>query len=200
MPTTEETSADAKTALPITYTSWREGDEFRGPRPRALRLIRVPGPDLRDNAGALSGMGPELAYEFGDGLLVVNEQLIERDRNFLAQRAQQLHYDFDGDPRTVEWLEGHEDFNLQFFRQPDIAPPAGPLLSEITDAALDGDLDRLADIHERECETYSRPEVLEPVRRAIERLEARNAEQEARDFSPAPEAPTSPAAGPVAPG
>lgn len=201
-----------KTKLPVIYTSIREGEETLRPRPRDMRLVRYPAPDLRDAMGGLSGAGAELVYEFNAGLLVVNDLLVERDREFLAERARMLHQDFDPSEYTaediIEWLEGHEDFGVTFFRQPEMAPPAGPLLEEITGAAIDGDLDRLVEIHEEEDSTWARDEVLAPVRAAITRLEARAAESASKapggnskgSAAAAPEKPSTGATqGPVTP-
>lgn len=168
---------ETKQKLPVIYTSNRETDEFRKARPINLRLLREPGPDLRDGMGGLSGMGPELVYEFFGGVLTVTEETIERDRQYYEDRARALRTTDDRatDPGTIEWLESHEEFGQLFFRQPDLAPPAGPLLELITEAAMDGDLEKLVEIHEEEEASYQRDEVLSPCRAAISRLEARGA-------------------------
>lgn len=168
-----------KVKLPVIYTSRRESDEFRGPRAKSLRLIRVPSYPKYDGNGEPAGFTPELVYEFADGLLIVSEQMIERDTHFFEERARDRKLDFDGYSAedTIRWLEEHEDFGLEFHRQPDVAPPAGPLLEEITGAAMDGDLDRLVEIHELEESTFARAEVLSPCRAAISRLEGLSAGQ-----------------------
>lgn len=165
----------------VTYTSFRKGDEFRKSRPRELRLVRFPGPDLRDNSGALSGMGAELVYEFAGGVLHVTDELVERDRLYMAERAERLHIDFDGDPGTIEWLESRPEFGLEFFRQEERAPEATPVLAAITRAVLDGDLPALVDIYEEESSGWQRPEVLEPCGAAIEKLEALGAAESATE-------------------
>lgn len=187
-------STQLKVKLPVIYTSRRERDEFRPPRVKNLRLIRFPSYPKYDANGESAGYTPELVYEFQGGLLVVNEQLVERDRQFFEERARDRKIEFDGyyAENTIEWLESHEDYGLEFERQPDVAPPAGPLLEEITNAAMDGNLERLVELHEDEESTWARDEVLGPCRAAIARLEA------AAPSEP-PEPPTSVAEGPVAP-
>jgi hypothetical protein len=168
-----------KVKLPVIYTSRRESDEFRGPRSRNLRLLRVPSYPKYDGNGEPAGFTPELVYEFSDGLLVVNEQMVERDVHFFEERARDRNLDFDGYSAedTIRWLEEHEDFGLDFVRQADVAPPAGPLLEEITVAAMSGDLDRLVELHEQEEGSFARDEVLTPCRAAISRLEGLSAPQ-----------------------
>jgi hypothetical protein len=125
-----------------------------------LRLVRVP-KGMTDAHGNPIYDAPEpITYEFHDG-------------NFTSSDLERVH---KGDPEAVavaiEWFRNHRGYNVDFFEvgnEPDRPKPEPEeRIADITEAALQGDLDRVRQELAAEQETHNRPVVMEAGRRVLD--------------------------------
>jgi hypothetical protein len=142
-----------------------------------IRLVRV-AEDRQALSRASSQKLPGLAYEFTapegasrSGELVVTEDIIRRDREFFEKYDPTFPKDGTGDPMTLQWLRNHNYMGERMWEIPPEAPAAGPILSQVTQAGVRGDVDALVKLYEQEETTFKRAEILEPITAALDAIE-----------------------------
>lgn len=142
---------------------------------RNLRLIRVPVRKVIVNLTQDFTEGLDYVFEpdgpGGTGKLEVTEELLERDRRFFERNDP----NFDGNPRTLEWLRAHNLYGDRFLEVPPTPPDPKGVLEQITAAAARGDETTLTELYEQEDRTFKRPEILEPITGALDAIEERRA-------------------------
>lgn len=131
-------------------------------------------------SGAKLSLSPGFRFEFQDNRLEVNDKVRKGWRDFLTRYGK--HYFIDeADVRAAmeegpeAWLRGRPTFATPapdgFVEIDAPAPPLQPVIDAILDAAMAGDEDRLIEIQTAEMEGFKRPAVIEPINRALDRIE-----------------------------
>lgn len=142
-----------------------------------LRLVRVARwPDKSPLAQKRETEG--LSYEFESdgpggrgGRLVVDQALIDRDREFFERNDPKFPKDGTGDPLTVQWIRNHALFGERIKEVPATPPDPAETLAQITAAGVRGDEDALLRLHEEEERTFKRAEILRPIESALAAIE-----------------------------
>lgn len=149
-----------------------------------VRMVRVPADRVhgsRMQQQKIEG----LAYEFTSaegrarfGELIVDEELIQRDREFFERHDPSFPKDGTGDPMTVQWIRNHHYVGERVWEIPPTPPDPADTLRQVTQATARGDVDTLAKLYEREDSTFKRPMVLEPIESALAAIEEARAAAE----------------------
>lgn len=135
-----------------------------------LRLIRVPVRKVL--VGLAENFTEGLDYEFSPNRrLVVDKELIERDHKFFQRNDP----DYDGNPRTLDWLRAHKLLGERFYEIPAEPPDPQETLETITAASARGDEEALMQLYEHEDRTFKRPQILKPIDSALRAIEERRA-------------------------
>lgn len=128
----------------------------------AMRVLRRSAEERFLPDGSKAVVKPEVVYEFQGRRLAVrpNQDLIADKwdgEEFVEQDA-------------VEYLRSHPDHGVRFYEHTPTAPEAGPLFEQITDALIAGDATVLEAIGNEEFSTWNRPEVMDRVRGALDKI------------------------------
>jgi hypothetical protein len=110
--------------------------------------------------------------------IVLNKQDYEQsmvnfqDGFLTAEPGEQVYPNPDtgAEEDLVTFLENHPRFGREFFVQDQQAPDPTETLSEMARLLATQDLDGLGELYEREEKNWARPQVLEPIRAAVESL------------------------------
>lgn len=164
-------SAQEIQARPVTVTFQATGN---------LRLVRVPVRKLQVNMQHVMSEGLDYIFEpdgpgGSGGKLIVNDALIERDREFFERNDPKFPQDGSGDPLTLEWLRNHGLFGERFREIPQEPPDPAEILTMVTAATARGDEDALVAIYEDEDRTFKRPQILKPIEAALQGIEEQRA-------------------------
>lgn len=128
-----------------------------------------------------------LIYPFEGGRLIVDSQMIERDRDYFDRNPEDFKVAFgssvyeppsidwdpqdpDRHPQTLEWLQGHDLLGDRFYELPLEVPSPTVELQVITMAAAKQDAAKIVEVLELELATWNRPEVIAQGQMALEAL------------------------------
>lgn len=131
----------------------------------AMRVVRKPAVEQVIN-GSKVVVEPEIVYEFTQGNL-----FLEPGQDTLADRVIPGEGVVEQD--AIGFLRSHPDHGIRFSEVTPVAPDPGPLYAEIADAVIAGDADKLTAIGDEEFETWNRDEVMDRIKAALARLEAK---------------------------
>lgn len=145
-----------------------------------LRLVRVPVRKIVVNMQHTMSEGLDYVFKpdgpgGSGGKLIVDDALIERDREFFERNDPKFPQDGTGDPLTLEWLRNHGQFGERFREIPQEPPNPAEVLTMVTAATARGDEDALVAIFEDEDSTFKRPEILKPIEAALQGIEEQRA-------------------------
>ena len=173
MSTEAQTQESPVDMLPVTFQAQGRVRLVRVPADRAFgsRMQRQKIEGL-----AYEFVAPESRSRFGE--LIVDEDLIQRDREFFEKYDPTFPKDGSGDPMTLQWLRNHEYMGNRIWEIPPTPPDPSETLTQITTAAARGDVDALAKLYEREDATFKRAVILEPIETALNAIEEARAAQE----------------------
>lgn len=131
-----------------------------------MRVLRTPAQERWvEELGKKVTIKPELVYEFQDRRLEVTPGRDEIEDRLDEDTGEMVVQD------CVEYLRRHPDHGLRFYELTPTAPDPGPLLGEITDAVIAGDAEKLTAIGNEENATWNRPEVMDRIRAALDKLD-----------------------------
>lgn len=143
-----------------------------------LRLLRVQADSIPDPFGGKGKELPGLRYEFRDFKLVVDDALIERDRQYFRDRATLMGREepvegVDYEP-TLGWFRSHPEIDQSFIEIPlsEMAPPPNDAIKQITRLTAELKRDELQAFLDEERETYKREVVIESCEEALAQVDA----------------------------
>lgn len=141
------------------------------------RLVRVPQneiPVMRNGeaTGQARETNPALAYQFEDGVLVIDDARRKEDARFFDKYREALG--IDDERPAEEWLRAHSHFSVpRGFAEVEYRPAdsAGPL-AQVTELLIAEDVEGLVELYQAEEAGENRPDVLKAAAGAISKLEA----------------------------
>ena len=137
-----------------------------------LRLVRAQEIKRTLDGGIQMDVSPGIAVQFEGGYFRVTDVARKRHRRFFKEYGHV--YGADQYVELEEWLRKHPNFRRQgeggFVEIAPLVPDPGPTLEEITDAVIDADADRLAEILAAEEDGHQREAVLNAASRALASL------------------------------
>lgn len=142
-----------------------------------LRMVRVQETEIPDPLGGKGKQVPGLRYEFVDSKLVVDDALMERDRQFFRDRAaiygREEPVEGKDFQSTLDWFRSHEELDKHFFEiaLSEMAPPPKDALKRVARHAANADKDALQAFLAEEEATYQREDVIDAAREALDAIE-----------------------------
>lgn len=142
-----------------------------------LRLVRVSESEIPDPLGGKGKPVPGLRYEFKDFKLVVDEELMERDRQYFRDRAaiygREEPVEGKDFPSTLDWFRSHDLIDEDFVEIPlsEMAPPPREALKTVARLAAEMKTDDLKAFLDTEQDTYQREDVIEAAQEALQAIE-----------------------------